>query len=55
MTVFVSPGKFPKKNARQSWTIRMQSFEFLDWKAHQKAHMLFFDGASKDNPRVVGC
>jgi ribonuclease HI len=34
--------------------IRKQPLDLLAWKTQQHSHMLFFDGASKNKPRVAG-
>jgi ribonuclease HI len=34
--------------------LRMEVGEFKEWISKQSDNILFFDGASKSNPRVVG-
>jgi len=37
-----------------SWKIRLKQDEFNNWLQSRNSHSLFFDGASKSNPRVAG-
>ena len=32
----------------------MKEEEFREWKSQRSKHLLFFDGASKGNPRIIG-
>ena len=38
----------------QPWEIRKGKEEFLQWRMKQRCHTLFFDGASKGNPKEEG-
>ena len=57
----VSPLQFktPKSSATQPfrtfpWEIRLNSSDFKTWLRERNSYALFFDGASKGNPRVSG-
>lgn len=47
---------FPLSHALKlaAWEIRLEESEFLTWRATLNEVCLFFDGASKGNPGVVG-
>ena len=38
----------------ENWEIRFDKSQFENWLKERKIFKLFFDGASKGNPRMVG-
>ena len=44
----------PKPSLSFAWEIRLEEQEFIKWRSSLEDHCLFFDGASKGNPGVVG-
>ena len=39
---------------QEDWEIRKEEQYFEEWKRKENKHILFFDGASKGNPGLVG-
>jgi hypothetical protein len=43
-----------KLHSHSQWQIRLEACEFLERRLNKKTFFLFFDGASKRNPTMVG-
>jgi len=41
-------------NSNYSWKIRLKDGELSTWLRNSNVHYLFFDGASKSNPKTAG-
>ena len=39
---------------KESWEIRLEEKDFIKWRSKLEKHCLFFNGASKVNPRMAG-
>lgn len=48
------PQQINNELKQETWEIRMEEEDFEEWKRQRSKHILFFDGASKGNPRVAG-
>lgn len=41
-------------HTNKNWKLRLEDKEFAEWIKEQKRHILFFDGAAKNNPVKAG-
>jgi len=48
------PKKASIETKHENWEIRLKEEEFEEWNRQRRKHLLFFDVASKGNPRAAG-
>ncbi len=41
-------------HSNKKWKLILEDKDFVEWIKEQKRHILFFDGAAKNNPGKVG-
>jgi hypothetical protein len=47
------PQQTGNESRQEKWEIWMKEEEFEEWKRQRRKHLLFFDGASKGNPKAA--